>query len=98
MDRRAEKLEILIIFRLDEYIYFSLNMDGIPDFRSAHPGSINCCNWCKLCVARGILRHIAVTRTLCTGMLYSVGDAWSQMNAIVLPIPHAPASGRSANE
>ena len=33
----------------------------------AHPGSINCGNWCKLCVARGVLRHIAVTRTMGMG-------------------------------
>ena len=71
----------------------------------AHPGSINCGNWCKLCVACGVLRHIAVTRTMGMGNRHGGnGHAllcharMGQMNASDLAIPHAPASGGSANE
>ena len=45
-------------------MYLFLNYGKNFQIHIAHPGSINCGNWCKLCVAGGVLRHIAVTRTM----------------------------------
>ena len=43
-------------------IYLFLKYGKNFQIHIVHPGSINCGNWCKLCVAGGVLRHIAVTR------------------------------------
>ena len=89
-------------------IYLFLKYGKNLQIHIARPGSINCGNWRKLCVAGGVLRHIAVTRAM-GNRQWAYGQCFTlpRQHRASRPVsdecrrpphPSCPASGRSANE